>query len=543
MRTRILLLLILIVASSALLAPSLASAGTYTVLGCQTDSGTAAPMDRWQVNFDGEPALARWKDNCPSSAIMGLIPTSQHPAGEIVSETLTAPPGITIVKYTFWRAVRLYPGSGYIYQQFVHSPAFGWTHIEGCTAVGKCGTYGNYQQPTASANHEPVTPPVGTTQVLLEVLCGSSTACPTVSNPNEVWLFKTAELLQDDSSPQFASAPSGPLVSGGVLSGVEPVSIGATDQGSGVYQAEIEVDGQVLDTQVLDNSTGTCQLPFTAMAPCPLSASGTINFNTGQPQIPDGTHSLRILVTDPAGNKAVWGPITITTVNSPCSPIPAAGGMTLNAAIAQRLRHHTRFTRTLTIRDSQHPTIDGSLTAPTGTPVANAPLCVATQADYAGAPLKEVAALSTSGAGTFSYRLPSGPSRTVYIIHRVPGGAIAATVKVNVKVPVTVHINAHRLRDGQVMTWTGKLPGPIPDGLIVTMQVWEGSNWSGFTPDVGPHRDLPVMVARTGRWVAPYRFLRTHQTQTYVFRVLVTHQSMYPYAPGFSRTFRVTVTG
>jgi hypothetical protein len=530
MRTRI--VLILIVASSALLVPSLASAGTYTVLGCQTSSGATAPMDGWQVNFDGQAALARWEDNCPNSTIMGLIPTSGHPAGEIVSETLTAPPGMTIVKYTLWRAVRLYPASGYTYQQLAHSAALGWTTIEGCTAVGKCGTYGNYQQPMASANHDPVTPPAGTTQVMLELRCASSTACPTVPDPNEVWLFKTSELLQDTSAPQFAGAPSGPLVSGGVLSGVEPVSIGATDQGGGVYQAEIEVDGKVLQAQVLDNTTGTCQQPFTAMVPCPLSASGTVNFNTAQ--IPDGTHSVRVLVTDPAGNTAAWGPVTITTVNNPCSPVPTVGGMTMHAAIAQRLHHRTRFSEALTIRYSQRPTIDGSLISSAGMPVPNAPLCVAVQDDYAGAPLQEAASLATNAVGGFSYRLGSGPSRTVYFIHRVPGGAIVSKVNVNVHVPVRVRINAARLRNGQVIIWKGKLPGPVPNGLLALVQVWRGRYWETFRQ---------IGVAQNGSWVGRYRFSFTTGVQHYMFRVLVPHQSLYPYAAGSSRKLAVVVTG
>ena len=180
------------------------------------------------------------------------------------------------------------------------------------------GPYGNYDTPGALSNHLTGRPAPDTTQLELELVCGDSKGCPSVQpNADSVWLFHTAVALQDNSAPQFAGAPSGPLVSGGVLSGVEPVSIGATDQGGGVYQAEIEIDGKVLDTQVLDNSTDTCHQPFTAVVPCPLSASGTINFNTDQPQIPDGTHSLRILVTDPAGNTTAWGPVTITTVNSP----------------------------------------------------------------------------------------------------------------------------------------------------------------------------------------------------------------------------------
>lgn len=434
--------------------------------------------------------------------------------------------------YTIWRAVRLVPSAGFVYQAWADS-AGEWNRIDGCPGVGQCGTYGNYTTPGALVNHWTGHPQPDTTQLELELVCGNSQGCAKVQpNANSVWIFHSAVALQDNSAPQLAGAPSGPLVSGGVLSGVEPVSVGATDQGGGVYQAEIEVDGQILDRQVLDNSTGTCQTPFTAVVPCPLSASGTIALNTAQ--IPDGTHSLQILVTDAAGNTAAWGPVTITTVNNPCTPVPAATGMTLGASLVSRVHKHTRFSRALTIRYSQRPTVVGSLTA-SGAPVGGAAVCVATQADYAGAPLREAATVTTSAGGTFGYRLGRGPSRTVYFIHRVAGGAIATAVHVSVHVPVAVHLNATRLRNGQSMIWKGRLPGPVPPGVLALMEVWRGTFWQPIGQQVA--------VARSGRWVGRYRFSFTSGVQHYVFRLLVPHQTLYPYAAGSSRKLRVVVTG
>jgi Bacterial Ig-like domain len=544
MRTR--LIVSLLVVCGALTLVSLAHAGTYTVLGCRVSpgdaapTGAAAPMSGWNVDLDGQSSstLEYWQDGCPSASFLFMTANSSHPDGSYASETFSAPPGTTISAYTFWRAVRLAVSDGYYYQAWSLSGGT-WTRVEGCAGAGQCGTYGNYETPTATVNHFSVHAPNDTTEVRLELYCGKSGGCPAAQpNADSIWLWSTAVALEDDSAPQFAGAPSGPLVSGGVLSGVEPVSIGATDQGSGVYQAELEVDGQIAQSQVLDNSTGTCQTPFTAVVPCPLSASGTLDFNTAQ--LSDGTHSLEVRVTDAAGNTAVWGPVTITTVNSPCSPLPAAGGMTMQSALPSRSHKRgarTRWVRQLTIGYGSRPTVRGELTDASGAPVPGAAVCVAAQDDYAGASLRPVATIATNASGRFSYRLHRGPSRTVSFIHRVPSGAISSSVAVHVHVPVKVHVIARRLVNGQVMTWKGRLPGPIPNGLIALMQVWRGGNiWQS----IGNH---PVSVARNGKWVGRYRFQFTTGVQHYLFRLSVPRQSQYPYAAGTSKPFTVVVTG
>jgi hypothetical protein len=122
----------------------------------------------------------------------------------------------------------------------------------------------------------------------------------------------------------------------------------------------------------------------------------------------------------------------------------------------------------------------------------------------------------------------------VYFIHRVASGAIVSAVNVNVHVPVKVRLNARRLRNGQAMVLKGKLPGPVPNGLLALMQVWRGRYWETFRQ---------VGVDQNGSWVGRYRFSFTTGVQHYTFRVLVPHQSLYPYAAGSSGKLNVVVTG
>jgi hypothetical protein len=259
-----------------------------------------------------------------------------------------------------------------------------------------------------------------------------------------------------------------------------------------------------------------------------------------------------LLVYDAAGNSATWGPIEIVTSNhpsnhpsnsppveivtgnNPCTPFPATGGMSLHASFIQRVQKRIRLASQVTVAYGHPPIVGGALTMATGAPVPGAAICVATQDDYAGAQLTPTGTFSTDGAGRFSYQLGRGPSRMIYFIHLVPGGAIATAVDVRVRVPVKVRVNAHRLHNGQVMTWRGRLPGPVPDGLLGLMQVWRGTYWETFKT---------VSVGASGDWVGRYRFSFTTGVQHYLFRLMVPHQSGYPYTAGVSGGIHMTVSG
>jgi hypothetical protein len=523
---------IALIAMASLTLPSSAMAGSYTVYGCSSPSGGVAPLDGWGDALNVYPA--GWKNSCPRAVFMWISPATAHADGRNAEETFTAPGQTTISRYTLVRAVRLNTNAGYYYQA-LEDTSGSWSMVEGCNTPAGCHDFGDYRRESASANDFTHTPPSNTKEIQLRIACGRAGGCPIASGglAASVWLFQSRITLQDNSAPQFDFAPTGGLVDGGALSGPQPVTISAEDpNGSGVYQAKIEVDGHVLQQQVLDNPRGTCSTPFLAAAPCPSSANGTVIFNTAQ--LSDGFHTLRLLITDAAGNTAAWGPVTIHTVNNPCQPTPTAQGMGMHAAFVERHHHHTRSTTHLTVSYGARPTVVGTLTNAAGSAIAGGQVCVAMSDHYSGAPWRVMHTLSTNGAGHFKFRLGAGPSRTIYFIHRVPDGAVWSAVSVKVRARAKLHVNAHRFRNGQVMVWKGKLPGPIPSGLLALMQVDRGTYWQTF-------QQIPV--PRSGRWVGRYRFQFTTGMQRYTFRLDVPRQSQYPYAPGVSRALHVTVTG
>lgn len=542
-----------------LISAPVASARSYTVYGCRTPSGAKAPMSGWQGALDPADNTAHgfWGGSCPGPVYLKLDPSWAHIHGAYAYATFIAPADTTIGSYSIWRAVRLMPSDGYVYQMYALS-AGRWVLMDGCSSNSSCrSTYGSTSNLAASSNLLHQNAPIDTTQLQFRMVCARTGGCPKVypSQSDAVWIWSTAVTLADNYSPQFTGPPSGPLVSPGVLSGVVPVTVGATDRGGGVYRAQIEVDGRVMTSQPL-GADGSCNAPFLVTVPCELSASGTLALNTAK--LADGTHSVMLLVYDAAGNTAAWGPITITTVNNPCSPVPAAGGLDMNAAfevvktkrvvvptrthVHKQARVHKRahvvthvsFHGAVTTDYQDPPVVVGTLKTPNGAPVGGASACVAARDDYPGAPLTPLGTIATNAAGGFRYQPAAGPSRTLYFIHRVPGGAIYTTVHMAVRVPVKVHLHRRHLKNGQVMTWSGRLPGPVPEGLQVSMQVWRGTFWQIFET---------VSVARSGAWVGRYRFRFSSGVQHYRMRLKIRRQSGYPYAANASRPFRVTVVG
>jgi hypothetical protein len=538
---------IVIMAGVSLVAASAASARTYTVYGCRTPTGAKAPLNDWQGALDSADNTTHefWGGTCPGPRYLKLDPAFTHLNGANVEATFIAPADTTITSYSIERAVRLVPSAGYLYEAWALS-AGRWLLVDGCTTASLCGIYGDVSNLASSSNLLRLSAPADTTEFQFKLVCARSGGCPRVNPQSDsVWMWSSAMTLEDDYSPQFAGPPSGPLVApSGALAGTVPVSIGATDRGGGVYQAIVAIDGRVVQAQVLNNNGGLCQAPFLAAVPCQLSASGTVFVNTAA--VPDGVHSLTLLVSDAAGNTAAWGPIEIVTSNNLCSRSPVAGGLGLRAEFAivttKRVRvhrrwhvvKHVRLVKTLTTSYGHHPIVVGSFTSPGGLPLAGAGICVAAQDDILGAPLRTVGRLTTSAGGDFTYRLGIGASRTIYFVHRVADGAIATAVHVLVRVPVKVHVNRRFFLNGHVMTWSGRLHGPVPSGLLGLMQVWRGTFWQTFeTVGVGPK----------GGWVGRYRFSFTTGVQHYLFRLKVPHQTGYPYAAGVSSPIHVTVAG
>jgi hypothetical protein len=328
-------------------------------------------------------------------------------------------------------------------------------------------------------------------------------------------MYRAAIVLQDDTDPVFTSLPSGSLTAGGTLAGPHSVSFAATDTGSGLHEAVIEVDGRAVAVQRLG-----CSMPFTATVPCKKAASGTVTLDTAS--LPDGAHSVRVLVWDATrSNSAVLGPFAITTANSPttCGPAPSAAV--------------TLATRRRTISYGGRMVVRGQVPgAAEGTPVR-----VISRVARANAPNRLTRSpITTDANGRFSYRVPRGPSRTLYFGVRGandPTYQCSAGLVVSVRARVTLSAT-RSVRAGRSVRLRGRLRGGyVPaGGKLVELQAFDGGAWRSVRT---------VRTNSRGAFRYAYRFSRGAARKRYPFRAVVRRDEGYPWARGTSRRVSVRV--
>jgi hypothetical protein len=311
------------------------------------------------------------------------------------------------------------------------------------------------------------------------------------------------------------------------------VTFNATDPGAGVYEAVFTVDGQVVQSTVIDEDGGRCKnvgqttdgLPaFLYLQPCPASVSADVGFDTTK--VSDGSHHLVVSVIDPAGNSAPVLDRQIT-VDNPGVPGPPNGTNASSPAtleVAWKSSKHRRLTSSFGRRQE----VVGRLTAADGQPISGAQVGLQAIPAYAGAAPVTMPTLVTAPDGTFALRLPGGLSsrtlRFTYCSHLdetqpVATGTLALVVHAGIALAVAIHFNGRLLA------------GPVPhEGKQLVLEARSpGGPWLEF--DV-------VRSGVRGRFRATYRF-KFPGPADYQFRVLSEPESDYPFAAGASNVVAV----
>lgn len=523
--------------------PATSHAGTYTVYVCRTPEGHSAPFPDWRITKGEFVSIDKVTNRCPSGPLeLEMWPEKTHPANDVLSATVEAPAGTEITSYKFYRSVQLGPEYAYGYRELT---ANGDTEWDLCYGGQGCAGKGTTSSPFSSANAIGLGGRTGVHGLEFRLFCelpdSSTEKCPATAPGGKLDIYGGEMVLTDNSAPVLTVAPSGPLVTPGVqLSGMEPVTVSATDSGSGVYQVQLEVDGTIVQSTTLNENGGYCKPPYIRVAPCPSSASGTVSLNTTK--FPDGEHHLRILVDDATGtNKVAWGPIPIQIHNAAppppptpgqCDPQPASKELALHVGLVGRTHAKAReittgYGRTLRIR--------GRLMSGTQ-PVAGAAICVAEREAEGIGHFHRIGGLVTNENGLFSYKVEPGTSRRLFFVHRTAGGAAVRSVAVRVRAPVSLHGSPLSLHNLQTLTMRGSLGSPpFPKhGVLVEMQAFRETGWQTFGT---------ASTNRRGRYSFRYTFSRTVGLQHYLLRARVPKQADYPFESGASRALKVTVSG
>jgi hypothetical protein len=108
--------------------------------------------------------------------------------------------------------------------------------------------------------------------------------------------------------------------------------------------------------------------------------------------------------------------------------------------------------------------------------------------------------------------------------------------EMRVSAATTVRVSRRRLRNGQTVTFSGRVRGlPVPSaGKLVEVQVRFSNGWQTFRT---------TRSDQAGGWSSRYRFQRTRGLQRYRFRIRLPQEGGYPFETGVSRTLVVEVKG
>jgi hypothetical protein len=371
--------------------------------------------------------------------------------------------------------------------------------------------------------------------------------------------------LVDRLTPVVESA-SGPATAEGLWNGAEQLAFSASDRGGGIYRVLVDVDGQIVkalpattDDRCVDR---TGARDFGSPVPCPEQTSGNVTIDAAD--LPSGQHMVAVYLEDAAGNRATLIPPTPKLIvndlratgyyaagrffnprfATPRAPNGdgAISGATVSAGFVRHVGNgrarHSVLRAVREVRFSQTPTVRGTLTAPSGEPIANATVFVGQQPE--GQEWRLDGAVRTDSAGDFIYRPtsrhPNRQLRAVYFPFSDSHENVASDpLDLRVRAGMTLHVSRRSLRNGQRLVFTGRILGTLPAaGVAVTLQAKVGKNYRSF-------RQLRASSGTGGRIRTAYRFERTTGPVRYRFRLKIVRQAGLPFQSGVSPVVAVSV--
>lgn len=341
----------------------------------------------------------------------------------------------------------------------------------------------------------------------------------------------------DPVAPKIV-AVGGSLSSGEVARGHQSVSAEATDQGGGVNDLELLVNGQQAGTYqphcevVQATNPSIFGTVVVSPTPCPGTAKASWSVDTESPPFQQGANSVQVCASDFSSTNSVnrdcSAPQTVS-VNNSCADSAVAGGADLTASFA---RNHDEE---VTVPYNHGANIVGALMDAGGNPVRGATICVAGQIMGVHRETMPMAIETTDAHGHFTYKLKAGPNRRVKVGYRHDSFQVNRLLHFEAHARPTMRLSPSLLGAGGTVHITGKIPGPKAGSRSVAIEA------------SAPHssRWYPAGEATTnrhGRYHFSYTFDNTDLTTVYRFRAKIGHQSEYSWAPGHSNSEFVKVT-
>jgi hypothetical protein len=540
------LALLLASAATLVLASSPAAAGTYTVMSCHDRTGAPAPISDasggWAPGNSGQLGLASI-DHCSGSGgdlyavVAGPWP---YPVGARAWWRFQPPAATTIDGY----AIR--------YSAYTRP----WNNQnEGLINV--LGSASGYSVSLAGAGYSPPSWVSVTgahdTNLQVHAQCDGPIGSPNC-DPGRTHAeihVQRSEITLSDTQPPEAPSATGSAVASATWQGTQVFAFPATDEGGGVYQAILEVDGAPVMTRTIDEWGGRCVdttaggRVFRYPRPCLTAVDALVPFDSAM--LPVGDHDVALRISDAAGNlRTVYA--ARKTIVVPVRRIgpgsdPAERGAANGVSAADDARLTARWTRTrrptLTAAYGRRNVIRGRLTTRSGAGIRNARVELLSAIDGRGGPPLDKGGARTRRDGRFTLILPANASsRTLVLRYRSHANETVstaeATLRIRVKAGVRLSGDPHLAARGRTVKLSGQLLGrPLPaTGKVVELQARSpGERWITFRT---------VRASRRGRFAARHT-VRQSGPALYLIRARVREADDYPYATGVSRSVRVKV--
>jgi hypothetical protein len=377
-------------------------------------------------------------------------------------------------------------------------------------------------QPPATVNADVVLPP-GARSLRWVLACGTASSCQ-FQDEYPLFVNKSRLYLNESVNPRL-TVTGGTLAGAGAKAGAQSLTFDASDTDSGVASVSV-----ALGSTVVGAVTYAC--PFNDWSVCQRDrASQALQVDTTK--VPDGNHELLVTVRDAANNVLTRSLGTVTVANGPSAGAPNGGSASRPAQITARFA--TTRKRAMRVRYGSRPTVRGRLVNDQGQPITAAGVAVLQRLKRAGADPVQIATVTTGADGTFSYKLPGGPSRTMTFAYsaftndREP--TATSSLRTVVRAQLSARISPRTVGAGKKVTLTGRLRLLGREGVQVQIQARDASQWRTIAV---------VSTTRDGDFRWRYRFKPSGAGRTFAFRARVA-SPIYPFASGSSRPVLVRV--
>ncbi|HST43434.1 MAG TPA: carboxypeptidase-like regulatory domain-containing protein, partial [Conexibacter sp.] len=486
------------------------------------------------------------------------------------SLTFHSPPGTHIDSWTVWRSLAVAPPGGSSSDYVAAISERGSAIVQqGCSSAQSapfgCLTVGSETDPLDPANRVDRAGTPVLSALELWVGCRSAVCDePVGAAPARLRLHGSRLEVHDLSAPERPQL-SGTLLAPGPISGSATLVVESADEGGGIAETTVSLDGEPWRTSAPAGTRGTCREPYTVLQPCPSAAARAFTLDTTT--LPDGPHTVGGAIVDAAGNAVLWGPVAFE-VRQPArddgdddgrrgggGPPPGDGGRgggqapippppppvvpsppTGNGAPAVERPRLRLLDRSLSRRPGRGVRITGTLHSAGGVPIVGARLTVlAHQLGTGDQRGRALATVTTDSTGRFSFVVRGhGAERYTVAFAPAEGAAATAAAAATVRAPATLSITRSqaRLRRGQTVVLRGRLRGfgAAARGAVVELQAIVSGDWR----TVGT-----VRADAQGRYAWRYRFVSVTRDTLFTFRALVRRTPGWPWPE--LRTRRIAV--